>query len=279
MRLGIDIDKPQLVLMIKAMAKGLLAAVFIFAWIGIIDDLIRTFAADLTDNRDLQWALRSAVVWFTIAFIGAFVARQRLHIAALVFLTIYWAYLSTSGYLSGTQWGSELPYMQYIALWMTAVIPSVVFCWLGAFLGWKYSTRADQSDAKLERWHHAVFLAAVFLLFFAGAPYAYSTHWKSQALEQVTRAITSAQMGEVPSNLDLYDDDPDEGFGINYMKDILVLFDQPVSETTFLANHKSLMGGHSYQVEIRTTSGAVYWARADYFRGDGWKIRCCFEVD
>ena len=118
-------------------------------------------------------------------------------------------------------------------------------------------------------------ILAVFLLFFAGAPYAYSTHWKSQALEQVTRAITSAQMGEVPSNLDLYDDDPDDRMGTNFMKDILVLLDQPVSETTFMANHKNLMGGHGYQVEIRTTSGPAYWAWADYLRGDGWKIRCC----
>jgi len=279
MRLGIDIDKPQRVLMIKAMAKGLLAAVLVFGWISMIDDLIRTFAADLTDSSDLQWALRSIVVWFTIAFIGAFVARERLHIAAVVFVLIYWVYLSTTGYLSGTSWGSDLPYLQFLALWMSTVIPSVTSCWIGAFLGWKYSARADRSKAKFHRGYQAVFLAAVFLLIFAGAPYVYSAHWKSQALEQVKRAITSAQMGEIPSNLDLYDDDPDDRWGINYMKDILVLLDQPVSETTFMANHKYLEGGHGYQIEIRTMSGPAYWAWADYLGGDGWRIRCCFKID
>lgn len=219
------------------------------------------------------------MVWFTIAFIGAFVARERLHVAAVVFVFIYWVYLSSTGYRSGTSWGSDLPYLQYLALWMSTVIPSIASCWLGAFLGWKYSTQADRSNTKFSRSYRAILLAVVFLLLFAGAPYAYSTYWKSQALEQVRLAITSAQNGEEPSNLDLYNDDPDDRLGLSHMKDIVILLDQSNAETTFTLNHKSMEGRHGYEVEVHTASGPAYLAWTDYRRGDGWTVRCCLKTD
>ena len=239
----------------------------------VIDDFIRTLASDLTYRVELQWAFRAALIWFSSAFVGAYFAQNRVELIAVVLVTTFWILNAPYRYATAL-WIENISFIQFVSEGLPTIVPSILFCYLGAILGRKYYIGSENPNTKLTQIERTAILATVVLLILVVAPLAYSQYWNALAVDQVRIAVRAIQSGNLPENVypfksDLFDSTPN----------VQSLVQELTPETQFLSDYKIAMGDHGYQVEIRPESGTKYTATANYYGESDWMISCCFRHD
>lgn len=85
-------------MLVRNVARGLLAAILILVIFESINDFLLTLAADLVVSVELQFASRATIVAFTTAFIAAYVSRERVDWIAVALVVVYWIVVSVYRY-------------------------------------------------------------------------------------------------------------------------------------------------------------------------------------
>jgi len=257
--------------MFRNIARGLALAGVVFVVFGLIDDFVLTLAGDLFERTDLQYAFRAAVASFGIAFVGAYFARQRVALIAVGLATTYWVVMAVYRYSTLVSI-DEISFVEFVVAGLRSIIPSILFCYLGAVLGWKYYEGAHKPDASLSRSRRTASIAIAAVVLLGIAPAIYSYYWKSQAVDQVRIAVRAIQSGEVPDNVYPFKSDI-----IDLTQDVEDLVQELTPNSQFIASYKSGEGFHSYEVEIWPNEETMYMASASYQSWDGWHISCCLK--
>lgn len=151
-------------------------------------------------------------------------------------------------------------------------MPSIVFSWLGAFIGWKYYVGAERAGKTQSRNSRNVSVATVALLVLVVSPNLYSRYWETRAIDQVRMAVRAIQSGVVPENVS-----PFKNVMVDVTAHVESLVGELTPETEYKMHHKIGGGFHSYEVEIWPTGSTTYKAIASHYDRDGWKIRCCWR--
>jgi glucan phosphoethanolaminetransferase (alkaline phosphatase superfamily) len=252
----------------KKYARGFLAAILVLVVFEATNDFLLTFASDLVDNDEFPFAFRATIVAFITTFIAAYVARERVHWAVAALIVMYWIAISVYRYSSAVG-ATEIGYVAFVANGLRTIVPSLVFGWLGAFLGWQYWS-SDKGVAKRRN----VVVAAIALLVLVVSPTLYSWYWETRAIEQVRIAVRAIHSGEVPENVR-----PFKNILVDSTQVVESLMERWTPETEIAVHHKSGVGFHSYTIDILPGEEETFGAIASYYERDGWSISCCWRVE
>ena len=252
--------------------RGLAAAGGVYVISIILEDTLRTAIAEMVFDRAVQSYIYQSVVWFTLAFVGSFIARRNF-IAAIILLTcIYWV-VGVSDYLQNFASAAlDPPTDIELLIEITPfALVSIVSVIVGSLAGQRFG-RSDSAAATNVRYIHrkrALFLSMLGLC--VVVPQAYSAYWFSEAQDEARKALNSIKSGTIPENVELYASELGD-----WVYPLGQLMETYSDQSEVVAVHKNGSWFHGYDIRIISNDETPIIANADYMYGE-WSISCCAQ--
>ena len=251
--------------------NGLAAAAGVYVISLVLEDTLRTAIAEVAFDQMVQSCIYQSVVYFTLAFVGSFIARRNFVVAITLVASVY-ILVRVNNYLEDFVSAGDRPSdVELLIESAPLILVSIISIIVGALAGQRLarSSSANDSDARYASRKKVLLLSMLGLCVIA--PQAYSAYWFGEAQNETRKALNSIKSGTIPENVE-----PFTSVLVDKTEDVNRLMDTYSDEFEVQAVHKFGAGFHSYEVQIFSGDEDPYHAFASYI-GDEWRIDCCSQ--
>lgn len=251
--------------------RGLAAAGGMYLISLLLEDTLRTALAGVAIDRIVRSCIYQSIVCFTLAFVGAFIARRNF-LAAITLVALVCILVTFNNFLQNFAMVGERPSdIELLIKSAPVILAAITSIIAGAFAGkmFSHTGSASDSETRYARRKKVLFLSMLGLCVIA--PQAYSAYWFAEAQNETRNALISIKSGRMPENVrlarSLYGD---EAVPIDH------LVEEFSTRTKVKTSHKYGLGHHGYEVKLFIHGEPPYVASASYSYGE-WNITCCYQ--